>query len=498
MIPKTAIATFFMARELDRLLREATLVKVEYDKQSKTFRFLFAGETKLHIVFSFSPVTFLCLPGWPGQGDSFAIWQELTPAIIIKCEGRRDNRIAVFECEQPREGFDALKFSIVFELFGAQSNAYLLDVDGIILQAARVVNDQRELRPRSQYVAPSGLADVPRAGTGLVAEFAEQRYEIEYDGDRYSLKGDSSGQTSSTPIVSLLQNIQNQFHERMRFEAALKDHRGRLKRLIGKQRQLIAQLQKQLDECNQAEQFARYGDLLMAHPHTQPANDSLAVIDFYTNQEVMIPLEPGKSVIETAGIYYKRSKKLQRSIQPLKDRISQSEVQISQFEEILNKLENVKSEFALEEILSRYKMKALTVALAKAEQPTSRYYRIFESSAGEKILVGKSSEGNDVLTFKTARSWDLWFHVGQNIPGSHVILVLPDKNRAPSKASIEEAARIAAYYSDMRRVTNVPIIYTERRYVRKMKKGGPGQVIYQNVKSLFVDPALPVTATEQD
>ncbi len=129
-----------MARELDELLRDATLVKVEYDKLSKTFRFLFAGDSKMHIVFSFSPVTFLCLSGWPGQGDSFAIWQELTPATIIKCEGRRDNRIVVFECEQPREGFDALKFTIVFELFGAQSNAYLLDADGAIVQAARVVN----------------------------------------------------------------------------------------------------------------------------------------------------------------------------------------------------------------------------------------------------------------------------------------------------------------------------------------------------------------------
>ena len=487
-----------MAQELDQFLRDATLVKVEYDRQSKTFRFLLAGETKTHIVFSFSPVTFLCLAGWPGQGESFAIWQELTPATIRKCEGRRDNRIVSFACEQPKESLSAIPYTIIFELFGAQSNAYLLDADGSILQAARVVNDARKLRPRSLYIAPPGLVDIPMAGTGLVAEFGNHRYIVEYDGERYSLKGETAPTATKTPIISLLQNIQSQFHERMRFEAALKDHRGRLRRLIGKQRQLIAQLQKQLDECNQAEQFSKYGDLLMAHPHAKPVNDTLTVNDFYTHQEVIIPLEPGKTVIETAGIYYKRSKKLQRSIQPLNERIGQSKVQISQFEEILAKLENVESELALDEILARYKMKSLTAALAKAEQPTSPYYRNFESSAGEKILVGKSSEGNDVLTFKTARSWDLWFHVGQNIPGSHVILVLPDKNRAPSKTSIEEAARIAAYYSDMRRVTNVPIIYTERRYVRKMKKGAPGQVIYQNVKSLFVDPALPPTATEQD
>ncbi len=333
----------------------------------------------MHIVFSFSPVTFLCLTGWPGQGESFAIWQELTPATILKCAGHRDNRIISLKCEQPREGLPSAQFTIVFELFGAQSNAYLLDAEGVIVQAARVVSDPRALRPRSQYVAPPGIEDIPASGSGRVAEFGNRRYTVEYDGDGIQLQGESATTKSATPIVSLLQNIQSQFHERMRFEAALKDHKGRLRRLIGKQRQLIAQLQKQLDECNQAEQFARYGDLLMAHPHAKPVNDTLTVNDFYTNQQVVIPLEPGKTVIETAGIYYKRSKKLQRSIQPLKDRISQSEVQISQFEEILAKLENVENELVLAEILSRYKMKSLTAALAKAEQPTSRYYRIFES-----------------------------------------------------------------------------------------------------------------------
>ena len=498
MIPKTAIATYFLARELDLLLHGATLVKVEYDKTSKTFRFLFAGETKQHLVFSFAPATFLCLEGWPGQGDSFAIWQELTPATITQVEGSRGNRLITFHCERPQEGMSPQLYQMVFELFGAQSNAFLIDNHGAIVQAARVVSDDRDLRPRSQYVAPPALADVASLGTGLVAEFGGNRYTIQYDGDKYSLQDKVAAANSRTPLIALLQSIQDQFHERMRFEAQLKDYKGRVRRLIGKQRQLIAQLQKQLDECNQAEKFTQFGDLLMANPHTKPVDGSLTVADFYTNQEVVIPLEPGKSVIDTAGIYYKRAKKLQRSIKPLGERIAKAQKQIERLNEAGAALDAVVDETALAEIITKYDLKAIASKSAADEQQSSPYYRIFESSAGEKILVGKSSEGNDVLTFKTARSWDVWFHVGQNIPGSHVILVLPDKNRAPSKASIEEAARIAAYYSDMRRVTNVPVIYAERRYVRKMRKGGPGQVIYQNVKSLFVDPALPATATEQD
>ncbi|MGB5107242.1 MAG: NFACT RNA binding domain-containing protein [Candidatus Zixiibacteriota bacterium] len=498
MIPKTAIATYFLACELDLLLRGSTLAKVEYDKLSKTFRFLFAGDSKQHLVFSFSPATFLCLDGWPGQGDSFAIWQELTPATVLQVEGSRGNRLIAFQCEHAQEGMSALRYSMIFELFGAQSNAFLVDEHNAIVQAARVVSDDRDLRPRSQYVAPPALADVASAGIGLVAEFGGQRYTIKYDGDKYSLQENVAASRSATPLISLLQEIQSQFHERMRFEAQLKDYKGRVRRLIGKQRQLIAQLQKQLDECNQADKFSQYGDLLMANPHTKPADGTLTVADFYTNQEVVIPLEPGKSVIETAGIYYKRAKKLQRSIKPLGERIAKAQKQIEQLNQATASLDTVTNETSLTDIIARFDLKAIASKSAADEQQSSPYYRIFESSAGEKILVGKSSEGNDVLTFKTARSWDIWFHVGQNIPGSHVILVLPDKNRAPSKASIEESARIAAYYSDMRRVTNVPVIYAERRYVRKMRKGAPGQVVYQNVKSLFVDPGLPATAREQD
>jgi predicted ribosome quality control (RQC) complex YloA/Tae2 family protein len=498
MIPKTAMATYFLAQELNQLFAGATLAHVEYDRDSKTFRFLISADKKSHIVFSFAPVTFLCLDGWPGQGESFNIWQEATPSVITTISGERGNRLIHFNCERPQENLESLNFSVVFELFGAQSNAYLLDAQNQIVQAARVVALDRGLRPRALYVAPEPMANIPESGNALVAEFGGKRFAVEYHGDEYSLKGTTTPPDAQSPLISLFREIHDQYHERMRFESRLKDYKGRLRKLSGKQRQLIAQLQKQLDECNQAGMFSRFGDLLMAHPHTKPIDGTLTVSDFYTGEDVTIPLEAGKTVIETAGIYYKRSKKLQRSIKPLNDRITKANQQIALLETASTELDRIDNETALAALVSRLNLKELSFVSADDEQPTSRFYRIFESSAGEKIFVGKSSEGNDVLTFKTARSWDIWFHVGQNIPGSHVILVLPDKNRAPSKASIEEAARIAAYYSDMRRVTNVPVIYTERRYVRKMRKGGPGQVIYQNVKSLFVDPALPQAATEQD
>ena len=130
-----------------------------------------------------------------------------------------------------------------------------------------------------------------------------------------------------------------------------------------------------------------------------------------------------------------------------------------------------------------------------APSDTSKHYRNFLSSAGEKLLVGKSAAGNDVLTFKVARTYDWWFHA-QQAAGSHVILVVVDKNRAPSKRSITEAAQLAAYYSDLKKSSHVPVMYAERRYIRKAKGGVPGKVTFQQIKSVFVDPQLPATATE--
>ena len=60
----------------------------------------------------------------------------------------------------------------------------------------------------------------------------------------------------------------------------------------------------------------------------------------------------------------------------------------------------------------------------------------------------------------------------------------------PSKKTLYEAACLTAYFSKGRGSATVPVDYTERRYVRKQKNGGPGQVIFTHEKTLFVAPKL--------
>ena len=61
----------------------------------------------------------------------------------------------------------------------------------------------------------------------------------------------------------------------------------------------------------------------------------------------------------------------------------------------------------------------------------------------------------------------------------------------PSKQVIQEAAAIAAHYSKARTSKHVPVSYTEKRYVKKVRKGPPGTAAMLREKVIFVDPKLP-------
>ena len=110
----------------------------------------------------------------------------------------------------------------------------------------------------------------------------------------------------------------------------------------------------------------------------------------------------------------------------------------------------------------------------------------FISSDGFDIYVGKNNLQNDFLTLKTANTADLWFHT-KNFAGSHTIIKFGiDKNA--SEQTIFEAATLAATYSSAKDSSNVPVDYTLIKNVKKPNGAKPGMVIYDNYRTLYVDP----------
>ena len=108
----------------------------------------------------------------------------------------------------------------------------------------------------------------------------------------------------------------------------------------------------------------------------------------------------------------------------------------------------------------------------------------FLSSDGFEILVGRSNIQNDELSFRTARRTDLWLHT-QRINGSHVIL--RTDGLEPPQRTLEEAASLAAYYSQGREAGKIPVDCTQVRHVKKPSGALPGKVIYRNYRTMIVD-----------
>ena len=70
-------------------------------------------------------------------------------------------------------------------------------------------------------------------------------------------------------------------------------------------------------------------------------------------------------------------------------------------------------------------------------------------------------------------------------------MILKGANPSTPREILEKAAAIAAHFSKARYSKTVPVVYTEKRYVRKPRKAPPGTAVHERGKTLFVAPSLP-------
>lgn len=97
-----------------------------------------------------------------------------------------------------------------------------------------------------------------------------------------------------------------------------------------------------------------------------------------------------------------------------------------------------------------------------------------------QILIGRSAQMNDILTFEVAGDDDWWFHV-KGVPGSHVViksLIKKEPNfegELPPKEVVEKAIRLAVDNSKAGS-GKVEVVYTQRKNVTKNDSHNDGQV----------------------
>lgn len=289
------------------------------------------------------------------------------------------------------------------------------------------------------------------------------------------------------------------FYSRKDLSARIKQKASDLFRVILAASERVARRtanQKQeLKDCADKERLKLCGDLIMSNLYRLEKGMTSAKLENYFQPDcptVEIALDARLTPAQNAQKYYSQYRKLSTAEKRLQELISFGEQELDYIDSVFDLLSRASTEGEIAELRAelaeqgyvkspRYKGKP-----PKAEPPAR-----FLSDDGFVILVGRNNKQNDKLTLKDSDKSDIWLHT-KNIHGSHVIICC--EGRPVPESTLIQAAQLAAYHSKGRDSAQVPVDYTQVRFVKKPAGAKPGMVIFTNNKTLFVTPDEELTA----
>ena len=253
----------------------------------------------------------------------------------------------------------------------------------------------------------------------------------------------------------------------------------------------IAHQEQELSATQDRERLRELGDILTSNLYQMERGMArLHTVDFYDpeGKEIDIKLDPLLTPQQNAAKYYKEYNKAKTAEVMLTQQLEKNRRELDYLNSVLDTIPLAEGEKDLGEIRQEL---TDTGYLRRPSKAKGREKRVvskpmeFRSSSGLRISVGKNNTQNDLLTCKQAFKSDIWFHT-QKIHGSHVILWT--EGREPDLQSIHEAACLAAWFSQARDSSKVPVDYTPVKYVKKPNGARPGMVVYTTYETAWVTP----------
>lgn len=256
-----------------------------------------------------------------------------------------------------------------------------------------------------------------------------------------------------------------------------------LEQQIKKSQSYIRSNSSRLEELKGAIKYDEIANILMANLHlnVNGQNVEIQLFDFYRNENRSIKIKPKLSLQKNAELYYRKSKNQHIEIENLEKNIRSKEEELKSSTELLEKINETES---VKEI------KALFPKRSESKNSTKESPFMVVQIDGFEVFVGKNAKNNDLLTQKFAKKNDIWLHA-RDVSGSHVVIRKTTSQSVPLY-TIEKAAQLAAWYSKRRNDTLCPVIYTEKKFVRKPKGSPPGQVTLSREEVILVKPSQSV------
>ena len=256
-------------------------------------------------------------------------------------------------------------------------------------------------------------------------------------------------------------------------------------------RRKLALQEKEYAQTLERNRLRIAGELITANLYRMERGQrSLRAQNYYEEgcPEVEIPLDPLLTPQQNAARYFRQYNKAKTAEGYLAQQMEIARRERDWLESVMDELSRAETEQDFNDIRQElqeagYGRRAAGAGKKEPRRGKARP-RAFRSSGGLLILVGRSNTQNDQLTRDAMKS-DYWFHT-QRIHGSHVILCT--RGREPDSRSLQEAAMLAAWFSQGRDSGQVAVDYTQVRHVRKPSGARPGMVIYDSYQTAYVTP----------
>lgn len=461
---------------------------------------------------------------------------------IVSITQKGLNRIAVFSLSGRNEFYDTVEMRLVVELMGRHGNLFLLNEEGKIIDCLRhfgiAENAARICLPNVAYVDPPEAEkidpfsvtedEIERAANGrMPSKWLTEAFhgvsrlcadQIVKDGtppervsqeisevfERLRLRQFEPSVIPGAGVLpfrpknadcipcSSVNEAQDLFYRTRDEQAILTKLRTSLRAVLDHARK---RTEKKLSECMKTigdetviERDRLYGELLLSVNGSQSGRSSVTVQNYYADpvEPVEIPLDPKFSVSDNAQRYFRRYRKNKAARAYA---LEQTGVLREELDYLGGQLLNVAACGTREE-LSEIREELIRLRYIREQEPSRKapaashsrplQYRL---PGGTAVFVGKNNLQNERLV-RTSDPNAIWLHA-KGVPASHVILNAAE----PSREALQLAALIAAFHSGASASENVPVDYTQVRYVKKPSGARPGFVNYFHQHTLYVTPS---------
>ncbi|MBU8871049.1 MAG: DUF814 domain-containing protein [Gemmatimonadales bacterium] len=370
-------------------------------------------------------------------------------------------------------------FVLLHQLFGPRGNTALLD-------------DRNRLLWAVQRPPHSLLASFPPRQTWETGTKTPDTSPAEETHTDFESLGFAADEISAAALDRLIRQ------QILRLE---QESGSALNRQLATSKRLGKNLAQDLARAERGEEFRRKAETLAVHLHGITAGlDKVTLADPRDGSDVEIELDPKVGPAGNLEAWFRRARKADKGREIIRVRWEEAvarERVLTLARQELTTLQDSESSpvdylgslqdwiDGHEDLLPRKKATGRT-----GPEEQARPFRRYLLDKRWEVWIGRNNKENDLLTFGASHGKDIWLHA-QGVPGSHVILRSGGKPEQIPRSIIEKAAALAAQHCRSKHSALVPVIWTERRYVRKPRKSAPGMAVCLREKSIFVEPGLP-------